>query len=187
MNPNDKIILPDSPEAATYRTDICAWVSRDGTFYGDGPRGEKVARYVGCTHVLCKRCGEATPKEHSLCDACTALYNAQRYAAMPRAKWDGETPLHSEVTEKFYYCLAEAEEDAAEMEEPQTLADLRLVICEPVHATPLETDYFSDDLPDDGDIPQQIADAIDAFNAAVAGVVLSWAPGKTALDLEDEK
>ena len=187
MKPDDKIILPDSPEAATYRTDIAGWVSRDGTFYGDGPKGERVARYVGCTHVLCKRCGEATPKEHSLCDACTSLYNAQRYAAMPRAKWDDEAPLYSEVTEKFYYCLAEAEEDAAEMEEPQTLADLRLVICEPVYVTPLGMDYCSEDMSDESEMPDELADAIEAFNEAVAGIVISWMPGKTALDLEDEK
>lgn len=182
---NDKVILPDSPEAATYRTGIAGWVSRNGTFYGDGPKGEKVARHVGCTHVLCKRCGEPTPKEYSLCDACCDKADAERYAAMPRAKWDGAAPLYSEVTGKFYGCIAEAEEYAAEMEEPQTLADLRLVICEPVYAAPLGTDYCCDDLPYDGDIPQQLADAIDAFNSAVAGVILSWQPGKTALDLED--
>lgn len=183
MKPDDKIILPDSQEAATYRTDIAGWVSRDGIFYGDGPKGERVARYIGCTHVLCKRCGEPTPKEHSLCDACTALYNADRYAAMPRAKWDGEAPLYSEVTEEFYGDLNAVGDT---LKDGQTLADLRLVICEPVHATPLETDYFSDDLPDDGELPQQILDAIDAFNAAVAGVILSWRPGKTALDLEED-
>ena len=183
----DKIILPDSPEAATYQPMAGGWVTSDFRLWGKGLGAEKAARYHGCTHVRCQRCGEITPKEYALCDACCNKADAERYAAMPRAKLDDEAPLYSEVTEKFYYCLAEAEEDAAEMEEPQTLADLRLVICEPVYATPLETDYFSDDLPDDGDIPQQIADAIDAFNEAVAGVILSWAPGKTALDLEDEE
>ena len=185
MKPDDNIILPDSPEAATYRTDICGWVSRDGTFYGDGPRGEKVARYVGCTHVLCKRCGEATPKEYSLCDACCDKADAERYAALPRAKWDGETPLYSETNGRFYNTPEEASDDAIEAGVP--LADLRLVICQPVYATRLEVDYLSEDLPDDGEIPQQILNAIDAFNEAVAGVILSWAPGKTALDLEDEE
>lgn len=44
-----------------------------------------------------------------------------------------------------------------------------------------------DDLgPDDG-LPGEAVDAIEAFNRAVAGVIISWMPGKTALDLEDEK
>ena len=185
MNPDDKIILPDSPEAATYRTDIAGWVSRDGTFYGDGPKGEEAARYVGSTHVLCKRCGEPTPKEYPICETCCDKADAERYAAMPRAKWDGKALLYSEVTDRFYNSPPEAEDEA--LDRGIFVHHLRLVICEPVYATPIETDYFSEDLPDNGELPQQIIDAIDAFNESVAGVVLSWAPGKTALDLEDEE
>ena len=68
----------------------------------------------------------------------------------------------------------------------QTLADLRLVICEPNYVRQLEPDYCCDELPDDGDVPDEVAEAMEAFNTAVAGIVLSWSPGKKALALPDE-
>lgn len=168
----DKIILLDSPEAATYRTDICGWVSRGGRYY------------YSATQVLCVECGMLTVREYPLCKTCGDKADAERYAALPRAKWDGETPLYSERNDRFYNTPEEASDDA--MEAGVSVDDLWLVICEPVYATPLESDYFSDDLPDDGEIPQQILDAIYAFNEAVAGVIISWQPGKTALDLEED-
>ena len=52
----------------------------------------------------------------------------------------------------------------------------------------LDPVHFCDELPDDdeGELPDSLYDAIDAFNAAVekAGP-LSWSPGKFALDLTD--
>jgi hypothetical protein len=35
-------------------------------------------------------------------------------------------------------------------------------------------------------VPDEVAEAMEAFNEAVAGIVLSWSPGKTALALPDE-
>ena len=62
----EKIVMYDSPEAATYRTDIKGWVSRDGHFYGDnGPSAEHGARWSGCTHMNCK-CGTSMRKESPL-------------------------------------------------------------------------------------------------------------------------
>lgn len=185
----DKIILPDSPEAATYRTDIRGWVARDGKFYGDGKTAEELARWAGCTHAPCDRCGTPTPKGYTRCDACRTMDAIKRYEAMPRAEWDGEAPLYSQLTGDFYDDLIEAEEAAEEMEEPPTLADMRLVICEPVHVRRLDIADVLDGLtPDDGDLPADINAAIqaavDTYNAAVAGFILSWEPGKTALKLE---
>ena len=34
----EEIVMQDSDEAATYRTDIKGWVSRNGRYYGDGKR-----------------------------------------------------------------------------------------------------------------------------------------------------
>lgn len=75
----DKIILPDSPEAATYRTDIAGFVARGGRYH------------YAETQVLCKACGMLTVRGYPLCEACRDLEDAERYAALPRAKWDGKT------------------------------------------------------------------------------------------------
>ena len=183
MKPDDKIILPDSPEAAC-KIMRSGWMSRDGTFYGDGPIGERVARLTGCTHVRCKKCGEIIDKHYVLCKECCDKADAERYAAMPRAKWDGKTPLYSEVTDRFYNSPTEASNEA--LDNGISAHGLRLVICEPVYATKLDSSYFMDDLgPDDG-LPGEAVDAIDEFNRAMDGVIISWMPGKTALDLEED-
>lgn len=178
----DEIILIDDDRAAHYGTDISGWVSRDGIFYGDGPSGEQVARYSGCTHIPCSQCGTATPKGYTRCDACRERAEIERYEAMPEEDWDGRAMLYSQLTDRFYDGIDEAEYDADEMEGQPSLSDMRLVICRPVYAHPLETDYFAVDMMDEAaSLPAQIEEAMDAFNAAIAGVILSWEPGRTRL------
>jgi hypothetical protein len=178
-----QIVMRDSPEAAQYRTDLKGWVSRDGFYFGDGPQGESAARYAGCTHVACDRCGAPTTKGYTQCRDCRELTYIAKYEAMPRAEWDGKAMLYSEARDQYYSTPDDAAED---LEEDQTLADLRLVICEPNYVRQIESDYCCDDLPEDGDVPDDVAEAMEAFNEAVAGIVLSWSPGKKALALPDE-
>ena len=180
---SDEIVMPDSEDAAQYRTGIKGWVSRHGIYYGDGPQSEQAARYAGCTHVQCSQCSAPTPKPYTKCGDCRALAEAARYEAMPRAEWDGKAMLYSEARDQYYSTPDDAAED---LEDDQTLADLRLVICEPNCVRQIKPDYCCDDLPEDGDVPDEVAEAMEAFNEAVAGIVLSWSPGKTALALPDE-
>jgi hypothetical protein len=106
----------------------------------------------------------------------------ERFDSFPRAEWDGKAWLYSEAQDKYYPNPAEAE-DA--LEEGETLADLRLVICNPNYVRQIDTEYFCDDLPEDSDdVPPEVEAAMEAFNEAVAGIVLSWSPGKVALDVE---
>lgn len=183
----DKIILPDSPEAATYETGIQGWVSRDRKFYGDGKTAEEIARWAGCTHVPCGQCGTPTPKGRTRCDTCRRQAEIERYEAMPRAEWDGKAMLFSDANNQYYADLEEAEDSLGDGD---TLADLRLVICQPVGVRRLDISDVLDGLgPDDAEIPMDVAaaieEAVDTYNAAVAGFVLSWEPGKTALQLDD--
>lgn len=186
MNTSDKsaIVMRDSPEAATYRTDISGWVSRDGRYYGNDRGAEATARWAGCTHVACERCGATTEKSWTKCRGCRDLMERERYDARPKAEWDGEAYLYSEALDRYFPDMEEAEDT---LEEGQRLADLMLVICKPNHVPQLEPDYCCDELPDDGegDVPDAVAEAMDAFNKAVAGIVLSWSPGKFALKLPD--
>ena len=188
IDTSDKIILPDSPEAATYRTDVRGWVSRDGLFFGDGNLGEQAARYRGATHTACSQCGAAAPKGYMRCDACRNLAKIARYEAMPRADWDGEAMIFSDANNQFYADLEEAENALGDGE---TLADLRLVLCDAVHVRRLDiADVLDGLLSEDGDLPADIRAAIqaavDAYNAAVSGFVLSWEPGKTALAMTED-
>lgn len=177
-----EMILDTDPRAATYRTDIKGWVSRTGMFYGDGPSNEQTARYAGCTHRACERCGKPCEKHWLKCADCRAILDRERFAKRPQAEWNGSDYLYSEALDEYFPDLSEAED---RLEEGQTLADLMLVICEPNHVQPLNDDYCCDQMSDDGDdLPAAVTDAMDAFNKAVAGIVLSWSPGKFALRLD---
>lgn len=180
---NDTIVMSDSPEAAQYRTDLKGWVSRDGFYFGDGPQGERTARYAGCTHVPCSQCGTATPKGYTMCRGCRDLAYTAKYEAMPRAEWDGNAMVYSEARDRYYNSPDDAADD---LDDSETLADLRLVLCTPNYVRQLEPEFCCDDLPDDGDVPAEVEEAMAAFNEAVAGIVLSWSPGKLALALPDE-
>lgn len=182
----DKIIMLDSPEAAQYKTDLKGWVSANGVYFGDDHTAEMAARLDGCTHIKCDSCGEIAKKLYNKrCMRCRELEYIAEYKAMPKIEWDGKTMLYSDLLDQYYSSLAEAAED---LEDSQTLDDLRLIICEPNYVRPLGIDYIYDDLADeDDDIPDEVAAAIKAFNEAVAGIVLSWSPGNVALELSDVK
>ena len=180
----DKIVMRDSPEAAEYRTGLCGWVSRRGLFYGDRPDSEDMARYDGCTHVACKYCSAPAQKSYTACQECRDKKDLERFEALPRADWDGKAMLYSEARDKYYAGPDDAED---ELEEGETLADLRLVVCKPTYARLLDEEYFCDDLPEgEDDVPPVVEQAMEAFNAAVADVIMSWQPGKVALALEQK-
>lgn len=182
MADTDNMVLNTDPRAATYHTDIKGWVSRDGIFYGDGDANERTARYAGCTHVACDSCGKPTEKGWLKCTECRAIADRKAYDAKPKAQWDGVAMLYSELLDQYFNDVESAED---RLEDGQTLEDLMLMICEPNVVRPLDDDYCSDELPEDGDadVPDAVLDAMAAFNKAVAGIVLSWSPGKFALQL----
>lgn len=182
MSKPEKIIRPDSPEAATYRTDICGWVSRDGMFYGDGPSNERTARYAGSTHSLCDDCGALCPKHYVRCDACQNKRKIARYAALPRQAWDGTGMLYSDALDEYFDGLDGIYDRLAD--DPDiTLDDLRIQLCKPNHASMIDGDHWADDLPEDGEIPAELQAAIDELNEVIAGLPpLSWSPAEIALD-----
>lgn len=186
MKQAEEVVMYDSPEAATYRTDITGWVSRAGLYFGTGDAAETMARNSGCTHTRCASCGTVMPKGHLLCSHCRKLAADERYAKMPRAQLEDRAWLYARANDRYYGDLSEAEDD---LEEGQTLADLQLVICEPIYARQIDEDFFQEDedMDFDGELPAEVRDAVAAYNRAVSGIVLSWSPGKKALALPDER
>lgn len=173
---DNRIIMFDSPEAARPGT-AEGWVSRDGYFYAD----ERSARYSGCTHSPCEECGAPTPKMYTHCEACRASRERARYEAMPEGQWDGKQMVYSETLDRFYPNPDEAWEEADD--EGVDLASMRLVLCEPQYARQLDVDDFADEMPEDGEEPDELVAALNAFNSAVSGLILSWYPGNTRLAL----
>jgi hypothetical protein len=176
MTKRQAIIEYDSDAAAKPHT-MTGWLAqRTARFYVD----ENTARWDGCTHIRCA-CGQLTEKYYTKCKRCQDKAETERFYARPVAKWDGKAMLFSDTLDEYFSDYDEAEERAAEVDWDDTKA-LRLIICEPVYARQLDSDFFCDDLPEDGDLPVEVEAAIEAFNKAVAGVVLSWRPGKYRME-----
>ena len=176
----EEVVMIDDPRAATLVT-VAGWRSRDGRFYGDN---EHAARWSGCTHVKCVSCGDPTNKICSVCQSCREKAADARYDAMPAAEWDGVAMLYSDSRDKYFSSPEDAEDS---LEEGQTMADLKLIICKPEYANPIDASNWQDQLPDDGDgdTPYWLEAAIEQFNAAISGQPpLSWSPGKVAMRIE---
>jgi hypothetical protein len=186
------IVMYDSPEAAQVKT-VTGWVSREGHFWGDN---EHMARYDGSTHKKCETCG-AVVSQRSFCTPCSTAREIEKFAAMERKPWDGDSPIYSQLLDRYFFngevFDVFEEGDGFEDEEgnvvtPYTEEDLRLIHCEPTYLHLLDADDWSDDLPSEdhgGDgLPDEVEVALEAFNAVLKkqGPV-SWEPGKYAVQL----
>jgi hypothetical protein len=172
-----KIILYDSPEAAEIKT-ITGWVSANGHYWG---KDEHMARYDGSTHKKCE-CGEVIEK-NSYCRKCFDKKKIEKFHKMERIPWDGETPLYSNALQSFIWSVDDL--DYLKEENDMTDADLKLVICEPHYAKPVNAiDHFESDLPEDADdIPAELQEAFDELNQRIKDYTtpLAWVPGKYAV------
>lgn len=185
MKREEKIVLDSSDEAASIQT-VTGWVSRDGRFYGND---ESLARYAGSTHRTCE-CGAVTEKSYLRCKECRHKGDIAKYNAMPSQPWDGETFLYSDAHDKYFQDLESLADHLSDYDDDDkyTLEDLRLIICEPNYARQVESDFWCDELPEDGDIPAEMKAAMKAFNEVIKRQApLSWSPGKFAADLASIK
>jgi hypothetical protein len=172
------VILYDSPEAATWKEGIAGWVSSDGHFYGKD--GEHMARWAGSTHQLCETCGEQY-ETRSWCRPCHAKKRNEKFLSFPVEKWDGETPLCLFDSDTYFF-----NEDILDFlaDEPDT--ELQICKCSPIHLHLLDDDIWCDELPEDGEVPEEVSKALDALNEAIkkAGPV-AWTETNVAIDLDD--
>lgn len=172
----EQIIAYDSAEAASIQT-VTGWVSRTGMFFGND---EHMARYEGCTHRPCGKCGALVPVR-SYCRDCADKAKTEKYAAMQRADWNGTDMLYSEAHDVW---LQDADYLADYCAEHQcTPKELCLIIAVPCHASEIDAlEHYSDDLPEDGDLPADVEEAFTKLNEALRASksILSWQPGKFA-------
>jgi hypothetical protein len=188
MNKDEKVVMYDSPEAAT-RIEMPGWKSRYGIFYpGDNASSEHGARWSGCTHMTCE-CGKTYEKGRVRCLFCQAKKDSEEYYALPIAKWDGETPTCDDDRDKYFWdkeqlldeMYWQLEEAKKRGEEPE----MHVVVCEPHYLHLLDGEEWSDDLADDGELSDDVGKAIDAFNAVLKAQGPScWYPGNERIDMD---
>lgn len=123
--PEEKVVMYESPEAASIQT-VTGWVDRSGRFWG---QDEHMARYCGSTHRQCAN-NPAHPihATNGWCKECWAESRAAKFKAMPKREWDGE-PITDYDGDRYFF----DEDDLRDylVEHEIDLADLKLVFCSP--------------------------------------------------------
>jgi len=170
-----KIILNTSDEAAKHVENISGWVTRDGQFFGDN---ESLARYAGSTHTECTECGTVRAKQ-SWCVPCANKKSIEKFAALERKEWDGESPLCMNDGDEYFFNM-DAVNDYVE-ENECSIESLNLVICKPVAFPFLEEEYFLESLHEGAELPKEIDDLVNKINKAILELPPQcWEPGKYA-------
>lgn len=177
------IIMYDSPEAAVYRTNLTGWVASDGRYYGEN---EHLARWAGSTHQKCE-CGNIFSKGRTRCSSCDARIDTEKYYALPVVEWDGATPVCTWRDDKFFFdedsvldWMADLKHDANEGD-----VEVQLVLCTPGRLGYVSEDNWADDLPDDGELPNEVAKKVDELNEAIKNTpVVSWWAGTTRINVD---
>lgn len=166
-------VLYDSPEAAQLKTNLSSWLSRDGRLFGEN---EHLACYCGATHINCEDCGEVR-RINTNCEPCWEKKQKEKFDLMPFEKWDGEAPVAIFVTDTYFFDLGYFLHycDVHELK-PE---EIDLVFCEPNYANQIDADYWCDDIFEGGELPAEMAEALDKSNEIIGRnkTILSWSPG----------
>jgi len=176
MKPNEeKIVMYDSDEAATAKT-TTVWISKGGRYF----LNEDSARYDGSTHSFCE-CGALAKRPYKKCEQCRAKDAEEKFLKLPFKEWDYETPVYSDRFDKYFFdeediidFIAESLEDAEE-DEKSDYKNLQLLLCRPNNYQELDSGYWEDILPEDGEIHDELQKAINALNEVVRKLpAASW-------------
>jgi hypothetical protein len=139
-----------------------------------------MARYDGSTHQQCRGgCATLVENHGSMyCKPCAEVRRAERYAAMPKENWDGETFLFSD-SKGIYFDDRRALIEYLKEHPGESVQSLHLIICEPNLAEEIDgNEHFSDQLHEDGEISAELEAAFEALNEVIRKEPpLSWSPG----------
>lgn len=171
---DEKTILYDSDEAASYKTGLEGWVNSSGNFWG---KNEHMARWSGCTHKKCE-CGNVHSKNWICCKNCSEKKATERFKEFEKEKWNGIDPIcvyNSDIY--FFHGLDELEEYCAAEELKKE--DLLLCFCEGLTLPSFDIfELLEDYLCDEHtiyDLPVDAVDAVDALNEALKDAKpLTW-------------
>ena len=174
-------IVHYSSDKSAHRATVTGWVSRSGRFWGED---EHMARWDGCTHVACSKCGDTVEKGWTACKKCRNAADDAKFNAKEKRQWDGETPLCLHMSDTYFW-----DGDDIEMycdEHDCKPSDLQLMICEPVYAKEIDPNEYYD-LPEDVIIGGDIQVAFKELNERIREAKenndpLCWQEGKYRVD-----
>jgi len=181
---DEKVIMYDSDEAATHETrTITKWWSRHGGGWADSKEGEHFARYDGCTHRKCEKCGEVYEK-NSYCKSCVAANRRDRFNELPVIDWNGKCMVYSEALDEYFQEPILAVE--AGDEHGLKPSELMLTECKRLALNELSSDRWYDELHEDDSAIKEIEGLIEKFNEELAKIETNtWYPGKRAINVKE--
>jgi len=155
----DQFIMGET-DGATLRTDLTGWVSRHGAYFGNN---EDAARYHGATHRRCEvpGCDGVTDKFWLKCEKHrheSAMARFMKRKAITSAEIPDGNMLYLEDNGTWY---ADLEDLLADVPEPE-----RVVLGSPVKGRCIEPDAILE-MEDDRELPEHIAEAVNALNALI--------------------
>jgi hypothetical protein len=170
-----RVIMYDSPEAATYRKDIEGWVSIDNIYCGKGETGENLARYRSATHAKCECGAVIKTRTYKTCDACRHKKAIENYNKLPYRDYDGSPVVEWNGDTYFFN-----EEDIENYLEDNELESVNLLFCEENKWNKIEPDYWEDITPENmEELPKKLQDALDNLNNIIDELPpCSYSPGK---------
>lgn len=176
---NETVILFEDESAAKFVENISGWVDINRRFFGNNKDSEHMARYSSCTHQRCE-CGEIMKKGWTKCEKCRITSAIEKYNLLPFKEWNGKEIVYSDMADKYFRDSDEIE-DYCEEEEIEP-SELRLLLCVPNYFDQVDSDIWSDVLPEDseGDLPKKLQDALNAFNEVIKSLPpASYSPSNT--------
>jgi hypothetical protein len=172
-------IIPYTASNSVEEITIPAWkVIQNGTIH----LNEDSAKWAACTHIKCGNCDKLIEKRYTLCNDCRDKIRISKYNELPERMWNGETPIYSNLIDQYFFSASELEDWCKD--EDLEFNDIFLKMFEFVHCKeqyyyeldPL--DIYSDIIPEDGDIPDELKNAFDKLNAEIKNfkIPASWYP-----------
>lgn len=139
-------------EDAAERRTVEGWVCKKcGRLYEERFHdAEHMARWCCATELPCDCGGRNDCKSYTCCQACRDKHDDERFAAMEEVDWDGETPVCTWGSDKFFFD-AESITDWIDDDEERSLEKLQLVLCKKHKPREFEVgEFLCDDLGEEG-------------------------------------
>jgi hypothetical protein len=102
---------------------------------------------------------------------------------MEHAEWDEVTPIVIFDSDTYFFDIDDLRDYCEE--HGVTPSQLQLVLCKPNYPSEIDGEnHFCDDLPPDGELPDELQQAFEALNSVIRkSAPLSWSQGDTAVTI----
>lgn len=178
------VTMFDSPEAARPAT-VSGWLSSNGAFF-HGDAAERLARFAGCTHKRCE-CGEVMTKSYTKCERCRNKAKRAAYDALPKHPWPDHGFVYDEYAEEWF----DGADDLIDHYDDMGISLDRAMLYagEPQMLSEIQIDLWYDQLPEDGDYPDELVAIVEEANAKIRAITqpVSYVRSERAVSMDTQE